>query len=481
LPLASRLCPQADGDNGIFESVAERLLLGDRLYSDVYDNKDPLFYYLLALQRAGGGWAQYLAELLIIGGIVALVTAIARHYSRLSQHESAVFIVAAAYAATGLFYWSGSPGTLGLLLTLASAWLASKGRWSASGACVGLAIFSNILFAPIALAFSAMLALARGEWRQRIMRLARIGAGLAVAAGLIFALLLARGEFAGYLDMFANTVRYTHENIMMPVSFAENLASHARTTLFYGVRPLMVAGTGTALLLVLARGNDVSEGYVAAARVTAALLAVVLVELCLVVIWEQQLAILQPVMLLELALLAPLALRRYGAKVALVATIVAVLAWTPFAKPGNPLKIARRIAPLDAVSPDTAALRQLAGVGPLSYARLGSNDDLHHALGTQGYRLLCADFHQYDFYRTARLRAILRCALSADFVIVHLPPPDPRWADLPVPPDVQVELLRRRWEAYRQAAFGSLMPGHLCIWREPGVGICRRTGRAERS
>ena len=42
-----RLVPSTFGDHGTFVSVAERLLAGDRLYVDVWDNKDPLFYLSL--------------------------------------------------------------------------------------------------------------------------------------------------------------------------------------------------------------------------------------------------------------------------------------------------------------------------------------------------------------------------------------------------------------------------------------------------
>src|SRR5690242_21618277 len=37
-----RLVPSTFGDHGTYASVAERLIAGDRLYVDVWDNKDPL-------------------------------------------------------------------------------------------------------------------------------------------------------------------------------------------------------------------------------------------------------------------------------------------------------------------------------------------------------------------------------------------------------------------------------------------------------
>ena len=42
---ALRVTPQVWGDPGVWLSVAARLLDGDRLYADVFDNKDPFFFY----------------------------------------------------------------------------------------------------------------------------------------------------------------------------------------------------------------------------------------------------------------------------------------------------------------------------------------------------------------------------------------------------------------------------------------------------
>src|SRR5262245_36580876 len=44
LPLA---VPSHVSDRSIYAFVGDRLLAGDRLYFDVYDNKDPLFYYII--------------------------------------------------------------------------------------------------------------------------------------------------------------------------------------------------------------------------------------------------------------------------------------------------------------------------------------------------------------------------------------------------------------------------------------------------
>ena len=63
-----RLVPSTFGDHGTYASVAERLIAGDRLYVDVWDNKDPLFYYALALGRLVSPLADVALEILWVVG-----------------------------------------------------------------------------------------------------------------------------------------------------------------------------------------------------------------------------------------------------------------------------------------------------------------------------------------------------------------------------------------------------------------------------
>jgi hypothetical protein len=73
-----RLVPSTFGDHGTYASVAERLIAGDRLYVDVWDNKDPLFYYALALGRLVSPLADVALEILwVVGaGVAVLVLAL---------------------------------------------------------------------------------------------------------------------------------------------------------------------------------------------------------------------------------------------------------------------------------------------------------------------------------------------------------------------------------------------------------------------
>src|SRR5262245_12273603 len=63
LPL---MVPAHVSDRDIYVFVADRILAGDRLYVDVYDNKDPLFYYLVAAQISIGGIGEIAFEIILV-------------------------------------------------------------------------------------------------------------------------------------------------------------------------------------------------------------------------------------------------------------------------------------------------------------------------------------------------------------------------------------------------------------------------------
>lgn len=65
-----RLIPLPEGDRAIYEAVADGLRAGQRLYEEVHDYKDLVFFYALALQRLAGPWGGGIFELdsLALGG-----------------------------------------------------------------------------------------------------------------------------------------------------------------------------------------------------------------------------------------------------------------------------------------------------------------------------------------------------------------------------------------------------------------------------
>ncbi|MGB3571044.1 MAG: hypothetical protein WBA01_03315, partial [Phormidesmis sp.] len=107
----SRLIPAPFVDRAVFVSVAEYLLSGDRLYTDVYENKDPLFFYAVAVQRLLGPAAEYLFELLLIAVSAVSAYAIACVADRAGISDRVrsgkVLLIAVPLLLTGVFWLPG--------------------------------------------------------------------------------------------------------------------------------------------------------------------------------------------------------------------------------------------------------------------------------------------------------------------------------------------------------------------------------------
>ncbi|MGE5564143.1 MAG: hypothetical protein ACM3ZV_12695 [Bacillota bacterium] len=481
LSFLTRTVPFPSGDVGIFQSVAYRLLAGDRLYVDVYDNKDPLFYYFLAAQVRGGPFFQYLAETLLALGTGWLVAVTARRFHpNVSLTLFTACWLATAYICTGWFWTPGMPAAPGIFLAQAAITAIIFGRPAVAGLALAATLFTDVIFFPPAAAFVLLFCLLCGDERQD--RLRRPGSTvLAGAAGvaLVAAILLLRGEFAGYLAMLANNVLYTHDNWQRASTFAQNARNHLAATLYFG-KTLVPAWTAAAVLLfTFGRRSPPGSAYRAACLAGATLFPVLLLESAQIVIFDHHLAPWHLLVLLALALVVPalLGLRRQMIVIPLLA--LATLSLFPLSwesKPANdPLKFGWRLRQLGDLSPETRLLRAMAGDRPATYARLGTNNDFHHALGTVRYRLACPEFQQYEIYSVQRLNSAVRCGLTADYLIVDVPP-NQRSAieDTWLPPYTPIEELNARWLAFRSLAYRAVSRGYQCRADGPDLRVCRK-------
>ena len=106
--LVWRALPIPLGDQGTFVSVAERLLAGDTLYTEVAENKDPLFHYLNAGVRWLGPWGTWLYSLglLVVGSVSAYV--ISRSLGQSERASVLVGWVASPVIMTGSMFSGGT-------------------------------------------------------------------------------------------------------------------------------------------------------------------------------------------------------------------------------------------------------------------------------------------------------------------------------------------------------------------------------------
>lgn len=210
----TRTVPFASGDQGIFQSVAYRILAGDRLYTDVYDNKDPLFYFLLVGEAWAGPLFQYLGETLPIAGTAFLIAITARRFAAgMTLAQCTGIALAAAYIFTGWFWGPGMPGTPGTFFAMGAIAAALFERPVIAGLALAVTLFTNIIFFPpvagSVLVFNLLLSV-RGLSVTRSLWLTIIAGAAGVAVVVI--LLIATDTWPGYLAMLARNSTYTQQN-----------------------------------------------------------------------------------------------------------------------------------------------------------------------------------------------------------------------------------------------------------------------------
>lgn len=198
------------GDYGFFTAVADRLRAGDILYADIWDNKDPLVFYAIAVARtfdATGAWA------LELGWV--LIASVSLHFIARSNGLSDVLsaflaFVTAPIVILGTPYFMGSTHLPAVALTLMATAFALRSHYARAGIVVGVLTFFKIVMLPLVLAAVAAAAVAQNE-RHRLIRFA-VGA-VAVVTGVSLALLL-RGELIGFIDAQIDNILYSQAPIV---------------------------------------------------------------------------------------------------------------------------------------------------------------------------------------------------------------------------------------------------------------------------
>jgi hypothetical protein len=481
--LGARLVPPLEDDRGIFVSVAERLLAGATLYAGVYDNKDPLFFYALAIQRLAGPIAQYLFELGMVLTASASVYTLGRHLDASPGPAAFTGFVATPLLVTGAFYTAGGTSLPATALCLLACALFADGRAHAAGAVVAIVLFMKATATPLPTAFCFTYLALRGPIPGRRVAAVRGIVGFTACAALVLMTLHIRGELAPYFETQMRNILYTQAALVDNSSPASLLASHLET-MFLGEtrrRTLAIAtGAGAILMVCVARRS-------AAARVrtfaiaTLAALSVSIGVLAVTGIWGHHAQLLYFGNALVLACLGKYV---FGAGTrALIAAGVMVIAAELLsgalagrAYIGNPLRFGTRLTALRTPSAEAVALIAETGGTPAAYARIGLNDDSGHAYSLGAYTLACPDFHQYYFYSSERLSRILECASHAPFLLVS--ESVQKWHVTPVwlPPDADRELMMSTWNDYVGDVEALLARDYRCRTFAPGgtARVCRK-------
>lgn len=416
---ALRVEPQVWGDPGIWLSVGARLLEGDRLYADVFDNKDPLFFYSYAAGLwIGGVRGPFVLEVLWIG-IGTGAMALALQALRVGLLPMLAGALVYPFALTAAWYVPGATMVPALALAPVALWLFVRGSSFAAGVVVIASMLLKLNLGPVVAApLVALLVLGPDGASRRRRALETAGGG--VGALLVAAAVLAsRGELRPYLDTIAYNVYY---------SDAANHDGGVRAHLdvvreFFaasGKWQLPAAWMAATTLLVVALVGWLRLGRTFK-RVSAAALAALaasFVTLALTALFTVHLQLLAYPAALGAATVVLAVKDLWKPLAALAAAGFVVFALWSSLKNEDLSKLTIRTWTTKPVSTPGLTLegareRWLPNVDRVTYAVFGRNtEDGHAAFAHDAMDLRCRYFHQYPFYRDAQLDETLDCARS---------------------------------------------------------------------
>ena len=407
----SRAVPLRNGDRGVFVSMAERLAAGDVLYEDVWDNKEPLFFWTLSLGRLVSPGMDVFIEVAWIAAASVAIFFAARSAGAQNLLAAAAGFLATPLILTGAVYHAGFSHLPATAVFLAIAALALKRQWLFAGGLLPVLALYKIITVPMGLAVLVAALLVLGNkraWLQTIL------SALGISAALLL-LLAARGELLGFLELVWSNIGYSQQP----------LADAYQVPIWSHLEPVMVAGAvisvaATALAILVVRTTRASELRVLKLMTAWSLLAAVVIT-ALTGLWEHHAQLFYgPAALAGALVTGALQKSSFSWASGLAAIFLAgiVLSGGLSAREAidSELSAPTRWADLFRVSQSAEDVRRLDS--NLTYMRLGSNTDDSHAYGLRDYDFACYQFVQYYYDLPETLDYIPTCLPTADIVIV---------------------------------------------------------------
>ena len=413
--------PFVRSDPGVFTSVAARLLEGDRLYTEVFDNKDPLFFYSYAAALWAGGWrGPFLLDAVWLAVAAVSMGLLVRE---LRAPRAAVLVAFVAYplALTAEWYLVGMSllGALAVAPLVPLLWL--RGWYAAAGAALVGAMLLKLNLAPLVAAPLVALLALRLPDAPRVRSALRGAVGVGCAVLVAAAVLALRGELRGYLDAVAYNVHYADARTQSEGAFGPTL-DHLRiaTDFFYEAGRwqlpaaiLFLAAFVAVGFVALTRGSKNERALVAMAAAT---LVGGFAVVALTAYGVEHLQLLAYPVTLTLGAMIWRADAMLGSRWSLVAAggVAFFALWTTF-KVSEGTQIStlwsdRPVSP-GAIALERARTRLFPDERRIGYMVFGSNSEGGHAAFIDdAFVLECRYFHLYLFSVREQFDETLDCA-----------------------------------------------------------------------
>jgi len=204
-----RTRPLLDTDYAAFLFVGSRLAQGDKLYVEVWDNKDPLTYWITALISQNPPVSSHIVEI----GWFATISVATYYIARAFRLPKLVAALAGGtlgpLAVLNLAYFQGATELQGVALLLVAIALSLRNQFLLSGVILGILIFAKLIFFPVGISAALYCILRGGSYS----RLKTFFIGLASATLSLGALLFFRGELFGYFETLKMNFFYSNARI----------------------------------------------------------------------------------------------------------------------------------------------------------------------------------------------------------------------------------------------------------------------------
>ena len=413
-------------DGGIFLSVSAGIADGLRLYEQIWDNKDPFFFAVMALPMAVAPSLAFFLDIvwIALGGLGAGL--IAR--STMSA-DRALFVglVAAPVLLIGPSYvpgWTNTPGTTTALLALG---LVARRMPVGGGIVAGLLAFIKLPVWPVVAASIALLMFFPARRQEARRALVAMFATMGISV-LVLALL---GWLQGSIDALGRNRQYAVD-VAAYFGFQPSIVGRLARVLedwpgalmWSAVLALVLTVLVAALWFAVPRLRSVDRSIVAIWALIAWL--GILGMLGFSYVWPHHIQALALPVIFSLILIAGVIPQRWPFPVFVITTLAgsalmsgwgsvsaAQDAWVQRSADFG-VKVAQiNEEPLDA--------RLLASVplNDFTFARLGSNDDRGFLASVRpDAQLACPQFHLYDFSPPEAFADALQCVQDVDVVLL---------------------------------------------------------------
>ncbi len=389
-------------DRGIFESVAYRLLAGDVLYLQVWDNKDPLFYFLNSLVLNISPIGDLILEMFLFLLLSTMSFHLMKTTTLIFEFNFIISFVLLPLIVIEFNYFPGYthlPGQVLLFAIISSIFLE---RNKLAGVLLGFLLFTKILFFPIATLIIIYL-----KFRNHI-RTRDVFISFVISVSIITLLLIIREEFKPWVNSLFLNYFYAIES----TNKIERLWSLFDIRISFYL--LFTIGILVLLNIVSLRSKILSKEV--------AILNTLSVSTFLVLLLtgkhDHHLQILVPLVLITLFNFIQLLKNKKVLLTAFTSTALVYffLVSQIFDFDNNFERMKWYLANDKKISTEADALLENAQRG--KYARLGQNDDNAHAKGLSNWELACPRFHQYPFEDSKILIQTKKCLGSAEYLII---------------------------------------------------------------